>query len=49
MDVTVELDDIGTVSVTAVHPIALEDDAVKHAVSGALLLQRELAKAGDDG
>lgn len=48
MDVTVELDDIGTVSVTAVHPIALED-AVKHAVSGALLLQRELAKASDDG
>lgn len=39
---------LGRYRATAVHPIALED-AVKHAVSGALLLQRELAKASDDG
>ena len=47
MDVVVDLEDIGTLTVSDVHPIALPD-AVTLAVKGALLLQRELAKAAEE-
>lgn len=49
MEVSVTLEDIGELTISNVHPIALQD-AVNYAVNGALLLQRELAKteASDD-
>lgn len=46
MHVVVTLQDIGELAINDVHPIALAD-AVNYAVNGALLLQRELAKADD--